>query len=352
MNTIFSAFSFFIKILIFIVASFFLIHLLAFLGIFLALGYPLWWFLAPTFLPCLICNTRELGAYCFFCEQPVVDPDLINAKNFKSAILNSILIMTLSLLSLGFVFAESQLLAHFGVSPLSRTVSFVIPSEGQYQVGQVFTMDINLDGIKRPINAVQADFSYDPKILEVIEILTDESFATVFIQKKIDNDIGYSRISGGLPNPGFFADSGLFATVVLRGKTAGISEVNFLPSSMVLANDGRGTNVIKSLASAAYLIVPPKPGFDESEQQSVILSPQVLGSEVEEDVPQLKFFQEETINEEVLGTSSELEELQEADQTTFFKQLGEFLQNIASFILEFWISLFKAIAGLFGFESS
>ncbi len=227
----------FFQLLIFIVLSFLLIHILAFLGIFVAMAYPIWWLFSPKTVPCLLCRTGQVGDTCVFCDEPITDENYINPKNFGSVFLNVATILFLSIMSFGLVYVESRILNYFGFSPVKKTVSFVIPSEGEYRVGEVFPMKIELHGIRQPINAVQADFSFDPSMIEVIDISTEGSFANIFVQKKIDNEIGYGRLSGGLPNPGFFAEYGLFGTVLLRGKTAGVSNIEFLPSSLILAND-------------------------------------------------------------------------------------------------------------------
>ena len=90
-----------------------------------------------------------------------------------------------------------------------------------------------------PINAIQADLGFNPEKVEVVDISTQNSFANIFIQKEINNETGYARLTGGLPNPGFFSDRGIFGTVFFRGKQPGVVKIDFLPSSMVLANDGR-----------------------------------------------------------------------------------------------------------------
>lgn len=296
----------------FILASWFLIHLLAVFGVFLALAYPLWWLLELKRFPCLWCrikNTKEC--------------------TFSHSFLDAGLILFFTLASFGLVFAEGKILFRIGFPPTPKTVSFVIPSKGQYRLEEIFPLKIEIVGIKKPINAVQADFGFEPQKLEVVDISTQDSFANIFIQKEINNEVGYARLTGALPNPGFFADRGVFGTVLLQGKTPGLAQVEFLPSSMVLANDGRGTNVLKELASASYLILPERISEEEEKQQQVLIQPAVLGEKAEE--TQMKFYQEDKVLGAKVG--------QEVEKTRKFnlgKNLLDFLEKIDRTILSFW----------------
>jgi hypothetical protein len=168
-------------------------------------------------------------------------------KHFYPVILPAILI--------GIVVVESLLLLKFVFPPPAKTVSFSASYQQEHRLGEIFPMQVKITGIKQAINTVRVDFTYDPKQLEVVGISTKDSFAGIFIQKEIDNKAGFVRFAGGLPNPGFSQNEGVFATVYLRGLRTGIATLHFLPSSMVLANDGKGSNVlISSFADASYLI--------------------------------------------------------------------------------------------------
>ncbi len=324
----------FLKILSLIVASWLLVHLLAVLGVFLAFAYPLWWFLAPHQTPCLLCRVRESGEQCPFCRQTVRKSGDLNPKSFRSTVLNAFLILVLSLFSFGLVFAESRLLFRLGFPPTPKTASFIIPPKGQYRLGEIFPMKIEIAGIKTPVNAIQADLGFDPQKLEVVDISTADSFATIFIQKEINNEVGYARLTGGLPNPGFFDEQGLFGTVFFQTKNPGIVQIEFLPSSMVLANDGRGSNILKDLAAAPYLILPEPISEEESELQTALIEPGVLGEETEE--TQLKFYEEGKILGEKIP--SEIIKEEKPGLSKFFLDL---LEKVDRFILSFWGNLFK-----------
>ncbi len=274
-----------------IILSGLLIHLLAIFGVFLAVAYPIWWLLAPEKTPCFFCRIKKEGQQCFACRQVVSKANGLNPKTFYSAFTNAVLILITSFICVAFVFAESKILFKLGFPPTPKTVSFIIPSKGQYRLDEIFPIEINIVGIKVPINAVQADLGFEPQKLEVVDISTEDSFANIFIQKEINNEVGYARLTGGLPNPGFFADHGVFGTVFFKGKSPGIVKIEFLPTSMVLANDGRGTNTLKDLASVSYLILPERISEEEAEmQKSISMKPVVLGEKSED--TQMKFYEE------------------------------------------------------------
>jgi hypothetical protein len=309
--------SLFFRIIGFIIVSWFLIHFLAVFGVFLAFAYPLWWLLAPQRTLCLYCEIKKL-----------------KECSFKHSFINGGIVLAFSLLSFGLVFAESKILFKMGFPPTPKTVSFVIPPKGQYRLEEIFPMEIEIAGIKTPINAVQADLSFNPQKLEVVDISTKDSFATIFVQKEINNEVGYSRLTGGLPNPGFFADHGILGTVFFKGKSPGVVKIEFAPSSMVLANDGRGTNVLRDLTAVSYLILPEKISEEEEEmQKEIVLKPTVLGTETEE--TQMKFYEEEKVLGAQVG-----QEIEKEKKFNLGKTLLDFLEKADSAILSFWGKLF------------
>ncbi len=323
-----------LKIVSFTLASWLLVHVFAVFGFFAALAYPIWWFLAPKAIPCLMCQVTKEGENCRFCGRPTPKEKVPPPQSFRSALANAFLILLFSLLSLGFVFGEAQVLFRLGFPPTPKTVSLVIPPKGQYRLGEIFPMKIEIVGIKKPVNAIQTDVSFDPRILEVVEVSTKDSFADIFIQKDINNEAGYARLTGGLPNPGFFADRGIFGTVFFKGKRPGVVKVEFLPSSLVLANDGKGTNVLRDLASATYLVLPEELTSEEQAQQQVLLQPNVLGEASPE--TQMKFYDEEEGRVLGLQTSKEIEKGKKFNLPKF---LANLLETVDRWILNFWQAL-------------
>lgn len=125
-----------------------------------------------------------------------------------------------------------------------QPVNFIVPThEHTHVVGDIFTFPIEIKNSNSPVNAVQADLSFDALRLQAIAISTQGSFATIFLDEVIDNRRGFIRLTGGLPNPGY-QGSGVFGTVYFRTIAPGKAEIHFLESCQILANDGRGTNTV------------------------------------------------------------------------------------------------------------
>lgn len=325
---------------VFIVLTWLFVHLFAIFGYFIAIGFIILWLLFPQSTICFVCRVKNAGDYCPFCRKNITGKDSRIPKSLRSVFFNSGLIVLVSFFSLILVFAEFEGIKLIESNSIGRTVSFEIPTNGQFVVGEIFPMKIEISGVGRSINAVQSDISFDPLILEVIDINTKNSFANIFVQKEINNTLGYARISGGLPNPGFNGKNGIFATVLFKAKKTGVVEVKFLPSSLVLANDKSGTNVLKDFATASYLIKPetnPLKQESSNEELSHTEESNVLG---EDDDTQLKFYND---SENVLGAS--------VDENTKEEEEGfgpfDFIVDLIGTIDELILYPFKLIVSLF-----
>jgi len=334
-----------IKLFLLILLSWFLVHIFALLGIFISIGFFIWWLFYPRYSICFSCRVKRVGEYCNICRSTVTDALARYPKNLRSALINVLFLLLASLLSIFAVIIEYQVLQS-AISPTSpKTVSFVIPSESQYKVGEIFPLKIQLTGIEVPINAIQADIGFDKNRLEVVEISTKDSFATVFLQKEMNNELGYARLSGGLPSPGFNAPTGLFGTVYFKAKQAGLAQISFLDTSLVLANDGEGTNVIKEFTVVSYLITPEKLPIDEQEMQNTLVLEDVLGVEEESNENQILLFEDE--QSDVLGVEdSDLQEMVDDDfgKKNIFDTILEILTKIDLFIMErvdWFLSIFN-----------
>ncbi len=333
------SFSLIYKAVIYLIASIVLIHFFSVGGIFLAFALPLWWFISPTSTTCFFCRVSLSDSYCPVCREKILDRADCYPKNVRSVAINVLLIVGLTLLSIGFLYGETRVLNYFGIPKTPKTVSFVISDKGQYQVGTTFPMKIEIVGIETPVNAIQADFRFDPELLKVVNIDTRDSFANIFLQKEIDNILGFARLTGGLPNPGYVFDRGLFGTIYFEGKNTGVAEVEFLPTSMVLANDGRGTNVLKEFGTAAYLILPKTGGVEKEIDQLNLSLLEPAVAEAATSSTQLIFYEEDR----VLGVGIDSTPSPEPSSQDLRFNLGSFIldgslnKTILSFFFKYTI---------------
>lgn len=307
------------KIIVLAIASFILIHVLSIFGVFIAIAYPIWWAIAPQYIPTLIKRTPE-------------------QHGIKLAIINTLFILLVSAISLFLVYLENHLFFNLSSPVKSRTASFSIPSQGQYKIGEIFPMEIRIDSKGTSINAVQADLRFDPTIVKVVDVSTKDSFATVFVNKEIENDVGFTRISGGVPSAQALTQNGLFATVYFKGIMAGVVKIDFLPSSMVLANDGKGTNILKNLASASYLILPEElPKDIQTKQEADIISE---SKKADED--KIVFFEQKNLAIET-NTDSGTVLGAKTNDYNILDHLVKLLRTVDEAIINFWKYLFGKI---------
>jgi len=168
-------------------------------------------------------------------------------SNSKFKILN--LIFLLSLFS--FLFSVSSAFAQANL--------FISPASGAYQIGETFSILINVNTGGKEINAVAAQINFDNTRLEVTEAGYSRSIFTLWTEEPVFSNVaGTIRFSGGLPNPGFTGASGVILRISFKPKASGQASVIF-SSGAVLANDGKGTNIADNLKGALFNIVAASP---------------------------------------------------------------------------------------------
>lgn len=114
------------------------------------------------------------------------------------------------------------------------------------------------------INAAEASIEYDPSLIQVEDILMENSFClpSFVLEKEIDNEKGLVNIVCGRPN-GFAEDTAVLAELLIQPIATGKLTLHFGPTTKVLANDGLGTNVLRTITDGTYQIIERKPKEDE-----------------------------------------------------------------------------------------
>lgn len=113
-------------------------------------------------------------------------------------------------------------------------------------VGQTATLELRLHTVTNATNAIGLVMNYDPKILDLVKLTTDQSFCSFYTENSFDTIKGEVRLSCGTPSPGFTGDSVLL-DLSFRGKEVGSTTLHFdNKQTMVLANDGKGTNILST----------------------------------------------------------------------------------------------------------
>jgi phage shock protein PspC (stress-responsive transcriptional regulator) len=137
----------------------------------------------------------------------------------------------------------------------------------QVEIGDRFTVSVEIQSTRQPINAVSGMLSFPENVVSVVSISKDKSIINLWTREP---QIGRNTISfeGIVLNPGFQGDNGLVFTVTFQAKSAGTALLNFSEGA-ILANDGRGTNILATLGSASLKVIQ---GQTFSQYQTVALS--------------------------------------------------------------------------------
>jgi hypothetical protein len=134
-------------------------------------------------------------------------------------------------------------------------ISYFNPSAGSFEVGNIFTVNVlvNTEGVA--INNVESVINFPADLLEIVSVNKSSSIFSLWVEDPTYSNVtGTLSFSGGLPTPGYNGFSGQVVGVVFKAKKAGDASLIF-SSISVRANDGLGTNVLKSSTQALYVLI-------------------------------------------------------------------------------------------------
>lgn len=131
-------------------------------------------------------------------------------------------------------------------------IYFVQP-QSQLYVTNPFPLEVHIKSPRVAINAVELRLKYNPSVLEVIDMSSDQSFCSFYVDNTFDNIKGEVRITCGKPNPGFTGES-ILVRLKMRGKTVSPTTISVEGGTRVLANDGKGTDILHSSPSVSLTI--------------------------------------------------------------------------------------------------
>jgi len=133
---------------------------------------------------------------------------------------------------------------------------YLTPSSGTHVIGSTFNVGIKVNTDGEVVNAAEGVISFDSNLLEAVSVSKAGSiFPFWTMEPTPDNSVGTIRFGGGLPPPAYKGSAGHIATITFKAKKSGSAAVRF-SSGAVLANDGKGTNILASMGSANYIVSP------------------------------------------------------------------------------------------------
>lgn len=147
---------------------------------------------------------------------------------------------------------------------------YLTPSTGTYVIGSSFRVSVMVNSGGQPINAAEGVISYDTNLLDAVSVSKGNVFMFWTAEPSIGG--GNVRFGGGSPSP-YTGAAGHVITVTFKAKKAGDAQVRFT-SGAVLANDGKGTNILASMGSGSYKVSPHVEAPKQSDTPSVSREPE------------------------------------------------------------------------------
>ena|SRR5579872_4303802 len=121
-------------------------------------------------------------------------------------------------------------------------------------INETVTLTVTLDTGTTPINAVGIIIDFDPNILSIASVDTSSSFCTLYTDRTYDSKRGYVNLFCGKPNPGFSGQN-ILETIQFNTIGYGNAPIQVDTKSLVLENDGKGTNILKVFEKKSISVI-------------------------------------------------------------------------------------------------
>jgi hypothetical protein len=158
----------------------------------------------------------------------------------------------------GLLFSVSIFFCLSAIKAEAATMS-IIPSSGEFRVGETFQASIMLDTEDESINTLETSIIFPADRLQIVSPTAGNSIINIYTTPpKFNNLTGRIDVAGGIPG-GITTSKGLITTVTFRAKSSGPASLRFLDNSKALLNNGLGTDAFKSGFGATYKLVLPPP---------------------------------------------------------------------------------------------
>ena len=127
------------------------------------------------------------------------------------------------------------------------------PETGIYTAGNTFTVTVSMNTQGKPVNAADAQLTFNPNELSVVSASRSSSIFNLWtLEPTFSNSGGTVSFGGGSPS-GYTGANGTIASITFRALGAGTPKVNFKTGS-ILAADGLGTNILTAMTGGTYTI--------------------------------------------------------------------------------------------------
>jgi len=124
------------------------------------------------------------------------------------------------------------------------------------RVGNNISLQISINSPDVAVNAVQGTLRFSANELSLIDLGTKDSLVQFWVQEPLKNNVaGLVSFEGAILNPGYLGKAGRILDLTFNCRQEGNTTVLF-SSGSILANDGKGTNILDNLTSLNITILP------------------------------------------------------------------------------------------------
>ncbi len=145
----------------------------------------------------------------------------------------------------------------FSLAQVTHAANLSFSANTQYAVGDTVTVPVLLstDG-SESVNAVSVKIIFPADLLEITSVSKNGSIVNFWpSEPEYSASAGTAQFDGVILNPGWSGKGGTVVTLTFRARAVGNTKISFDPNTKVLANDGRGTNILKGTQSQTVAIV-------------------------------------------------------------------------------------------------
>lgn len=144
----------------------------------------------------------------------------------------------------------------FGV-PHVHAATLSVSAPQTVTTGDVVRARIVVNAGSDAINTAEAVLQFPSDVLDVISVDKSSSIFSIWVDEpSFSNAQGTVSFSGGLPSPGYSGSAGTVLSVTFHAKRAGTASLS-LSGATVRANDGLGTNVLRSVNGTTLQVTDP-----------------------------------------------------------------------------------------------
>lgn len=135
-------------------------------------------------------------------------------------------------------------------TPLLAARIYLSPSTAATTVGNTVTVGVYVDSTDQAMNAASGTIAIPSNIADVIGTSEVGTIFSSWVQEPTLNSTAHTiHFEGIVINPGFTGNAGKLVSITLRLKANGDASLHFLTAA-VLANDGKGTNILTGTGGA------------------------------------------------------------------------------------------------------